>query len=179
MSVEVWICAAAVGTFVVITVTAIAAFCQLRHLRTSNQQESLLTLGQRLNDNIPLISFVYFELPELMNSEEFRRDIGLVINRDHHPELIVAGFFDELGALVKNRMMDESLLMEFGGGADSILWCWKNLAGVIAIRRRNAPAAYENFEFIASRAKRWKERFPKGTYPAREPRMPLPPEKPG
>ncbi|MBV8282486.1 MAG: hypothetical protein JO347_10555, partial [Candidatus Eremiobacteraeota bacterium] len=37
MSLELWSTIAAVGTFVVITATAIAAVIQLRHMRSSNQ----------------------------------------------------------------------------------------------------------------------------------------------
>lgn len=75
--------------------------------------------------------------------------------------------------LVKLKLMPERFPMEFGGGADAILKCWTNLADVIAIRRREAPNAYQNFEFLAVRARKWLDRFPSGTYPSNEPRMQL------
>jgi len=40
--------AATIATLIVITVTAIAAYVQLRHMRTANQLEALLTVLARL-----------------------------------------------------------------------------------------------------------------------------------
>lgn len=139
MYLEVWSVIAAVGTFVVITVTAIAALVQLSHLRNSNQLQALISMGQELREMAPLAGFVYHELPKKMESAEFRRDIGLVLNRDSHPELIVATFMEHLGAMIKHRLMDEALVLDFAGGADAILRGWNNLKGVIEIRRRSAP----------------------------------------
>ena len=173
MSFEAWNLVATMGSFLVIAVTAIAALVQLRHLRTSNQLQAFLSLGMQYRDVAPLIGFVYNDLPKKMESAEFRHEIGLVLDPRDHPELIVAGFFDMLGGLIKYRMMDESLVLDFAGGADAILKCWTNLGSVMEIRRRHAPNAYENFELLAARARRWNDRFPKGTYPASEQRMPI------
>ena len=173
MSFEAWNLVATLGTFLVITVTAIAALVQLRHLRTSNQLQAFLSLGLQYRDVAPMIGFVYHDLPKKMESDDFRRSIGVVLDPRDHPELIIAGFFDMLGGLIKHRMMDESLVLDFAGGTDAILKCWKNLGGVIEIRRRHAPSAYENFEYLAARAQRWSARFPQGAYPASEPRMPI------
>jgi hypothetical protein len=52
MSFEALSALAAVGTFVVITATAIAAMVQLRHLRTSNQLTGLLNILGRSEDPI-------------------------------------------------------------------------------------------------------------------------------
>jgi hypothetical protein len=174
MSFEAWNLVATLGTFLVIAVTAIAALVQLHHLRTSNQLQAFLSLGLQYRDVAPMIGFVYNELPKKMESAQFREEIGAVLDPQVHPELIVSGFFDMLGGLVRYRMMDEPLVLDFAGGTHAILKCWKNLGGVIEIRRRHAPAAYENFEYLAARAQQWNARFPNGTYPAAEPRMPLP-----
>ena len=173
MSPEVLSALAAVGTFVVITVTAIAALVQLRHLRSNNQLQALIDLGQQFERVSRYYSWVYHVLPEKMKSPEFRSEIGVIVDPVLHPELIVASFFDQQGMIVKHNMMHERLIMEYGGGADVILRCWTNLRGVIAIRRERAPSVYQNFEYLAMRAQKWLARFPKGNYPSDEPRMPL------
>lgn len=173
MSFEAWNLVATMGTFLVIAVTAIAALVQLRHLRTSNQLQAFLSLGLQYRDVAPMIGFVYNELPTRMESAQFRKEIGVILDPRVHPELIVSGFFDMLGGLIRYHMMDEPLVLDFAGGTDAILKCWKNLAGVIEIRRRHAPGAYENFEYLAARAQQWSARFPRGTYPSSEARMPI------
>jgi len=50
MSQEILSTAAAIGTFVVIAATAIAAVVQLRHLRAQNQLTGLLTVLARVED---------------------------------------------------------------------------------------------------------------------------------
>jgi hypothetical protein len=165
---------ATIGTFVVIAVTAIAALVQLRHLRVSNQQEALLVLGAQLRGLAPMLSFVYHDLPKKMESPEFRREVGEIVDPQTHPELIIALAYDQMGALVRNGVMDEHLMLEFGGGAGAVVRAWDSLSGVIALRRERLPNGYQNFEFLASRAKRWLEDHPHGSYPPSEPRMPLP-----
>ena len=50
MTLEALSTAAAIGTFIVITTTAIAAVVQLRHLRAQNQLTGLLTVLARVED---------------------------------------------------------------------------------------------------------------------------------
>jgi hypothetical protein len=50
VSLELWSTLAAVGTFVVIAATAIAAFVQLRHIRRSNQLAGLQSTLDMLLD---------------------------------------------------------------------------------------------------------------------------------
>jgi len=168
---EAWNTVATIGTFVVITVTAIAALVQLAHLRRANQLQAVIDLGSEFGAIAKPISFGDRELPEKMKDPEFRRDVGLVINADDHPELLVCVFFDQLGMLVRWGLMEERFIMNYARGAYSIMACWNMFEDVIAICRRNAPATYENFEYLAARARRWVERFPRGSYPAGEPRV--------
>jgi hypothetical protein len=173
VSLESWSTAAAVGTFVVITVTAVAALIQLAHLRRSNQLQAVIDLGNAFGAYAKQISFVFTMLPEKMKDPDFRRDVGRVISADEHPELLVCAFCDQLGMLVRWHLMEEQFIMGYAGGADRIVRCWDNLEDVIAIRRRLTPGAYVNFEYLASRARKWISKFPQGNYPAGEPRMPL------
>lgn len=171
MSLEVLSTAAAIGTFVVIAAGTAAALIQLTHLRSSNQLQSLTDLGRELQRVAPHVAFVYSELPRRMEDPAFRREVGVI--GEQHPELRVALFLDQFGLLVKMKLMPERFIMESGGGAAAIVKCWTNLEEVIAIRRRELPNAYQNFEFLTVRARKWLDRFPSGTYPSNEPRIPL------
>src|SRR6202043_93829 len=75
MSLELVNTAAAVGTFLVITTTAIAAVIQLRHLRASNQLQGLLTALARMEDDDFNTWFTVTQerLPVLLNDPTFRR----------------------------------------------------------------------------------------------------------
>src|ERR1700694_5202964 len=173
MSLELWTSIATIGTFVVLAAGTAAALIQLTHLRSSNQLQALIDLGHELQLIAPHLAFVNNELRRKMEDPEFRREVGKVIDPERHPELLVAVLNDRFGLLIKLKLMPERLVMEFGGGADSILKCWANLEDVITIRRREAPNAYQNFELLAVRARKWRDRFPSGTYPSNEPRIRL------
>jgi hypothetical protein len=173
MSLEVLSTAAAVGTFVVIAAGTVAALVQLTHLRSGNQLQSFIDLGHQLQQLAPNIGFVYHELPRKMEDPAFRRQAGAFADVEQHPELRVALFLDQFGLLVKMKLMPERFLMEYGGGAAAFAKCWTNIEDVIALRRRELPNAYQNFEFLAVRARKWLDRFPNGTYPSNEPRIPI------
>ncbi len=173
MSLELGAAIATIGTFVVLAAGTAAALIQPTHLRSSNQLQALIDLGHQLQYMAPRLGFVYHELPRKMEDPEFRREVGVVIDPERHPELLVAIFLDRFGLLVKLKLMPERFILEYSGGADAILKCWTNLEGVIAIRRREMPNAYQNFEFLTVRARRWLDRFPNGTYPSNEPRLRL------
>ena len=173
MSTDQLTAATSIVTLVILAAGTIAALIQLTHLRSSNQLQALVDLGQEVQHMAPHIAFVYRELPKKMEDPEFRREIGAVMDLERHPELVVAIFLDRFGLLVKLKLMPEHFIMEFSGGADAILKCWTNLEEVIALRRRDLPNAYQNFEFLAVRARKWHDRFPNGTYPRNEPRIEL------
>jgi hypothetical protein len=173
MSLELWTAVATIGTFVVLAAGTVAALIQLTHLRANNQMQALIELGHELQRISPHIAFVYYELPQKMKDPEFRREVGVVIDPERHPELLVAIFLDRCGMLVKLNLMPERFIMEYSGGVDAVLKAWTNLEDVIAIRRRELPNAYQDFEFLAVRARKWHDRFPHGTYPSSEPRIPL------
>jgi hypothetical protein len=173
MSLELWKFIAPIATFVVLAAGTIAALIQLVHLRSTNQLQALINLGQELQQMASHIGWVNHELPQKMQDPAFRHDVGVVVDPKHHPELLVALFMEECGQLVKMKVMPERFIMEYSGGADAIAKCWTNLQDVIAIRRRELPNSYQNFEFLVVRARKWLERYPHGTYPANEPRIQL------
>lgn len=173
MSLEILATAAAVGTFVVIAAGTAAALIQLVHLRSGNLLQAVIDLGQEVEHLAPHLGFVYHELPKRMEDPKFQSEVGRVLDPTLHPELSVAIFLDRFGLLVKMKLMPERIIMEFSGGAEAIVKCWTNLEGVIALRRRELPNSYQNFEFLTVRARKWLERFPHGTYPGNEPRISL------
>ena len=74
MSLEQWSVLAWVGTFLVITATALAAFVQLRHLRWSNQLAGLQSTFDMLMDPMvrELVSYVRRDLTDRMKEDAFR-----------------------------------------------------------------------------------------------------------
>jgi hypothetical protein len=106
MTLEAWNTAAAVGTFVVILASAVAALVQLRHLRTSNQLSGLI--DERTN-----LQTVWY-------------------NVDPY---------------------------------------WALLADSVAFGRTNRPHIFENFEYLAARARAWIAEHPDGDYPGAETRL--------
>lgn len=173
MSLEQWTAIAPIATLIVLAAGTAAALVQLTHLRSSNQLQTLVDLGQELQRISEHVAFVNHVLPQKMEDPAFRRDIGVKIDPEHHPELLVALFLDRFGLLVKMKLMPERFIMEYGGGADAISKCWANLQDVIAIRRRELPNAYQNFEYLAVRARKWLQSHPYGTYPSYEERIKL------
>jgi hypothetical protein len=173
MSYELLTAIASVGTFLVITASAIAALIQLGHLRSSNQLQAVTALARDMDATLPYLGYVYNELPTKMNDPAFRGEIALLVNSDAHPELSMAIFFDRCGMLVRRKLMDERLIFEHGTGATAVVIGWHKLEDVVAIRRRHAPDAYRNFEYLTVRAQAWLARHPHGTYAASEPRLPV------
>ncbi len=75
MSLEAWSTIAAIGTFVVIAATAIAAFVQLRHIRLSNQLAGLQSAFNMLMD--PAVR----ELVNYIRHDLERSDDGRIVCR--------------------------------------------------------------------------------------------------
>jgi hypothetical protein len=48
---------------------------------------------------------------------------------------------------------------------------WGLLCDVVAQVRANRPFLFQNFEWLAARAKRWVDQHPKGDYPSHEEEM--------
>jgi hypothetical protein len=172
MTLEAWSTAAAVGTFVVITASAIAALVQLRHLRTSNQLSGLISVFEMLQDPSvrELVNFVRHELAERMKDDEFRATLlEIAIDRRKHPEFYLCDIYNHIGSFVRSGLIDERTYLQTDWYNVNLYWGL--LADVIKIGRTNRPYIFENFEYLASRAKAWAERHPQGDYPATERRM--------
>lgn len=162
----------ALGTLVVIAATAVAALVQLRHLRRSNQLSGLLSVLKLFQDPHfhELIDFVRSELPERMNDPGFVAGLEATpVDRKRHPELHVAEMYEEIGAYVRCDLIDEDFFLQ--AHWYNVLLYWKLLLPSISIVRKHRPYTWENFEYLAYRAKAWSDRHPLGNYPSTAPRM--------
>lgn len=164
--------AAAVGTFVVIAATAIAAVVQLRHLRLSNQLSGLQGVFEMLRDPSvrEIVNFVRHDLPEHLKDEKFRATLlHIPIDRHEHPEQYLCDMYNHVGSFVRSGLIDEAIYLQ--SDWFNVILYWNLLEEVVAIVRSNRPYLYENFEYIAARAKLWAENHPSGDYPTHTARL--------
>ncbi len=173
MSLELWNTIFAGATFAVIAATAIAAVVQLRHLRSGNQLNVLLTLMQMWDtpDMQNHIQYVRGVLQEKFKDPKFLAQFQeRGVSRADHPELLVADYWEQIGSFTKYALIDEQSWLDIA--APQVVRSWDDLEPAIgSMREQFGPAAFENFEFIAVRAKLWMSHHPDGYYPANVPRM--------
>ena len=170
MSLELWNTVGTVGTFIVITATAVAAIIQLRHLRQriSSGFGADLMQQPRVHE---LFDYIRHELPTLMEDPVFRAGLDKKpADRREHPELHLCDLYEQIGSYVRAGLIDEELLIR--PQFQNIIMNWDVLEPAIMIVRRKRPAALANFEYLAMRARAWYDRFPKGDYPSGTPRSP-------
>lgn len=161
MSVNVIGAFASVGTFVILATAATAAFIQLQHIRADNQLQALLSLESdfRTAEMQAAICYIQERLADRMEDPRYRAELAGIgfIDTSIHPELIACNWFNEMGALVKNRLVTEDSFMDLF--ARLILFCWKNVAPAVAVMRRSrGDFQYHDFEYLALRAQSWLER---------------------
>ena len=173
MSLELVSTLAAVGTFVVIAVTAVAALIQLRHMRSSNQLAGLLHTVIVFEDPEfqRKIAWLRDEFPAKMKDPKFVAELHEPgsISRADHPELAIADLWEQTGIYIKYGLVSEEAFMDLAG--HSVLGMWNTVVDVVKIRRRVAgDAAYENFEYVAARAIEWEKRHPT-SYPPGTPKL--------
>ena len=168
MSLEIWSTVAAVGTFLVIAVTAIAALAQLRHMGSRNQLEAVLSLNQefRSQELQDALRFIQKDLPSKMEDPAFRAELGSrgFIDASVHQEMSACNWFNEMGTLVKHGLVDERTFLDLYGRLAAQYW--DLLSPAIAILRRNRGSGqYQNFEYLAIRSRDWLARYPDGHFP--------------
>lgn len=171
MSLELLNSVAAVGTFVVIGATALAAVVQLRHLRASNQLHGLLTVLARVesaNFN-EWVDGARQLLREKMPDPNYRRSIVEgTYERTNNPWLYLANSYEWVGSLVRQGLIAEEPFMDVYAGR--VVRAWQLVEEVTALIRRTRPAVWENFEYLYVRAQMWNTRYPQGIYPKYVPR---------
>lgn len=159
---------AQLGSFVVFTATAIAALIQIKHLRASNELDAFLHLSDALRQPALREAFRYVQTDLANELEEpaYRGELARIgfIDARVHPEIDACNWFDEVGTLVKRRLIDERTFLDLF--ARLVSYYWERLEGVIAIvRRERGPDQYENFEYLAVLAERWRRKHPGGNFP--------------
>jgi hypothetical protein len=163
-----------VATLIVVAGTAVAAIAQLRHLRASNELEALLTLTEQLRqpDLRHALAFVQFELETRLRDPAFRADLAAIgyVDARAHPEMDACNWFNQVGTLVKNGLIDERTFLDIFSRL--VTYYWGRLEPVVALlRRERGEGQYENFEYLALLARRWQAKHPRGAYPRRVPRL--------
>jgi hypothetical protein len=164
---------AAVGTFVVIGATAMAAVVQLRHLRASNQIAAVMKLQDTSQDEsfVRARRFLRDELPRRLADPDFRRETGSQPMGDNaRPILVVGNYYEELGTFVKRGIIDKAMACDLW--SSQVVGDWNRMVPAIAIARRLAGAAlWENFEYMTGLCQEWIARYPDGVYPANRKRL--------
>ena len=176
MGLEIWNTFATIGTFFVIMATAIAAVIELRHMQAKNQLQAVLTLQREFRDPElqESLRYVQFYLPQKLRDPQYRAELARIgfIDSRVHMEMTTCNFFNQMGTLVKNHIVDADAFLD--QTSRMIDQYWKLLAPVIAIlRRQRGDEQYQNFEYLAALSKEWRAKHPAGVYPSNVPRMPL------
>jgi hypothetical protein len=173
MSQETLATAAAIGTFIVIGATAIAAVVQLRHLRAQNQLTGLLTVLARVEDPQfnEWVDGAREAITSRMSDPAYRRAIlDGTYERKNNAWLNLANSYDWVGSLVKHNLIpEESLLDVYAGRVEQ---AWSIIEGVVPlVRARRGPTVWENFEYLVVRAREWSAAHKNGAYPKGVPRL--------
>jgi hypothetical protein len=162
------------GTFLVISATAIAAIIQLRHMRGSNQISVLNELRQTYENAHfqEARSYVRTQIRGHLNDESFRYQLHNPAERTAENRAAVtkmgtvANVYEGMGALVKAGMIEPRLVFELWGSA--VAADWEMLAPYTAMMRsRKGQQIFEHFEYLTVLAQDWLAAHPNGTYPRR------------
>jgi hypothetical protein len=183
MSLELISAVASVGTFIVIGASAVAALIQLRHLQSSNQLHAMLAINDKWSgaEMRKIAQYVRYELPTKIASPEYAASL-LKNSRDpdKHPEILLGDLWEQIGTMVKYGFVQEAPFLDLA--CSQVSANWEVLAPAIGILRHRNPgvedlAAWENFEFLALRARAWERAHPHGNYPKATQRLGTPKPK--
>ena len=168
---------ATLGTFLVVSGSAVAAVRQLRHMRSANQLEGILALEEHFRDPDLQAALTYAQetLPKKLEDPVYRRELerrGFIDSRKH-PELLLCNWFNKMGLLVKHRIVSEDAFMDLFGRL--IVYYWDLLAPAVGLMRRSrGDGEYHDFEFLAMRGKIWLDHNRAGVFPKGVVRTKLP-----
>jgi hypothetical protein len=173
-------------TVFIVAATAVAALVQLRHLRAGNQINAILTIGDKFMEHRYEEARLLLTagLAESLQDPRFREYVTLRargkpmpgISEEQHAMLRAVNFvgnvFEEVGNLVKNGIVDETLLLD--EYVTQIIATWNRLEPYTAMTRdaANDIGVWDNFEYLTVRARAFLAKYPT-TYPKGVPRIPL------
>ena len=161
-----------IGTFVVISASAVAALMQLRHMRATNQLSAITELFEVFESRAfqDARRFVNHELPKLLEDSANRKlALERPIPARFEQARMILGFFENVGTLVKRGIIDADLLCDLWSPV--IIGAWDRLSSWALSSRaaHDNVALYENFEYLAVTAQQWMEAHPAGDYPRHMP----------
>jgi hypothetical protein len=167
---------AALGTFVVIATTAIAALMQLRHMRASNQLEGLLSVLARVEDaNFnKWLTDTQHQLPEMLADPAYVKSVYDNTFDRNVAWLQLGNSYDWVGSLVKNRLIPIDAFLDVY--SFRIVQAWELMVPMTVLARHKVGnAVWENFEYLYVCGLDWTKKHSDGTYPKRMQRAKLPP----
>jgi hypothetical protein len=171
VSLEVWTTIASVGTFVVITATAIAAVVQLIHIRSSNQITILTDFREETEDPEFRAALDFIQtLDAKLEDPAFRAQFAQnPLPASLWGYLRVVRLYETLGGFVKRGMLDADLVLDLW--APVVLGAWTRTArATVVARRTRGQTQMENFEYLALLAQRYL-RSHATSYPKNAPRI--------
>lgn len=173
MALESWSLLVAAGTFAVIAASAYAALAQLRHLNTTNQLNSLLFFLKMQRDKSLQEDFNFLREHYTLTTQRGFIDSmrSHHVDASIHRELNVCGWYEDVGALLKHKMINEDAFLDMTC-PQVILRDWNLVQPTIAARRSvGGSSMYINFEYLAARSEKFLRKFPSGLYPSDTPRL--------
>lgn len=165
---------AAIGTFLVITGSAIAAVVQLRHLRASNQLEGLLDVVGRLEDAkvYEWFSETRRDLPALLEDPQYVQSVIHGTYDRNVAWLQIANRHERIGSLLKYKLIPEEPFLDVYSTV--VMQTWDLMLPLTALVRFRNKNIWENFEYMYVRAKAFDERYQGGNFPKGVPRAKVP-----
>ncbi len=171
-----WVGALAnVATLAVILVTAIAAFVQLRHMRSSNQITAMTECRETLESPAFRAAqlFILNELPKrLADPVERQNAFHLPPIGQYEAISQVGNVLEGLGLFVKAGILEAEIVCDYW--ALLVTRNWHNMAPLISRARRvvKSDALFENFEYLAVLCEDYTRKYP-SRYPNGVRRMPI------
>jgi hypothetical protein len=161
---------ASVGTLLVIAATALAAFVQLRHLRTSNVLMVLNAFREAYER--PEMSAARDALPKVvarLQDQDSRRELEVDTPEWARSVFPLLRLLETLGSYTNRKVVPRDLVCDMWSPV--VLWTWTMSEPLIAVMRRTTgPAMFENFEMLAVLSRRWLDEKHE-VYPSNLPRM--------
>lgn len=174
-------------TALVIAATAVAAVIQLRHMRSGNLIEAILSFRSMLEDDEHRKATRLLrggDLARELADPQFRRYLYRMAKKlpmEDIPERYVAlteaaialgNSFELIGGMVRNRVVAPDVFLA------NYWWVvtntWSRMADYIAVARRytGADSLFEDFEYLTVISEEWAKRHP-NSYARGVARMPL------
>jgi hypothetical protein len=162
---------ASVGTLVVILVSALAAFVQLRHMSVLNGLTVLNEFSKEYERVEGAATAALPVIEEHLEDFDARMTLaaGGAVPEWARPAMPLIRLFEILGNYTNRNIVPPDLVMDMW--APVVLHWWEDFAPFIAVMRRlNGPTMLENWEAIAVRARSTLE-SDRSSYPKRLPRI--------